>query len=55
MAHILKKNNKEIIILGYQNSIQIFNPNLLHELVFPPKEVLKNNPRISIAFDYKKR
>tara|TARA_R110000803_G_C11793021_1_gene298311 strand:- start:43 stop:567 length:525 start_codon:yes stop_codon:yes gene_type:complete len=51
----IKKNNKEIIILGYQNSIQIFNPNLLHELVFPPKEVLKNNPRISIAFDYKKR
>tara|TARA_R100001244_G_scaffold75378_1_gene60089 strand:- start:330 stop:854 length:525 start_codon:yes stop_codon:yes gene_type:complete len=50
----IKKNNKEIIILGYENSIQIFNSNLLHELVFPPKEILKNQPRISLAFDYEK-
>ena len=50
----IKKNNKEIIIMGYENSIQVFNSNLQHEIVFPPKEILMKQPRISIAFDYEK-
>jgi hypothetical protein len=47
------KDGKEIIILGYTNSLQIFDSKLRHELVFPPKEVLSKTPRLSVAFDFK--
>tara|TARA_R100000008_G_C3556557_1_gene153550 strand:+ start:611 stop:1120 length:510 start_codon:yes stop_codon:yes gene_type:complete len=47
------KNNKEIITLGHQNSFQIFNGNISHEIVFPPPEILRQSPRLSVVFDFK--
>ena len=48
---IIKMNEKEFILPGIENSALFFNGNIPHEIVHPPKEIVKLNPRYSIALD----
>lgn len=47
-----KHQDKEVIFLGIENSLLIFNGNIQHEIVFPPEKILNNSSRYSIAMDF---
>lgn len=46
----LKHNGNEIIIPGYENSVLIFNGNIVHDAVFPNYNL--NKPRYTLVTDY---
>ena len=46
----LKENDNDIIIPGYENSILIFEGNILHDAVFPTGKL--KNPRYTLISDY---
>ena len=46
----LKQNDQEIIIPGYENSILIFNGNIIHDSVFPNYKLKK--PRYTLVTDF---
>lgn len=47
----IKMKDKELILLGVENSAMFFNGKIEHEIVFPPIDIVKHNPRYSIALD----
>ena len=47
----VKMDDKELILLGIENSVLFFNGKIEHEIVFPPVEVIKHSPRYSLALD----
>ena len=46
----LKDNDNDIIIPGHENSILIFEGNILHDAVFPHSKLKK--PRYTLISDY---
>jgi len=47
----LKYNDSEIIVPGYENSILIFNGDIIHDCVFPNHKLKK--PRYTLVTDFK--